>query len=513
MNRLKKATILYIFVLIVLNINGLWAQTSKYIEIDAIRINGKVLPAKEYSSLVISEKDSITFEYHCESGDAELKKNSYFYRVMLKNKADSSIKVTAEAITSYKNLPEDKYSFVVSAFDLDGKWEVSPREIAFDVNNVAAEIKSKNRQLQKSIARKDSLLKATLGDEKPEEKTLLQYWPYAAAFGIGIVITAIIAFLISLIRSRSKIDISSIKSGVQMAENDSGQVDLTKLKAENTNLRAEIASLRGQIDALQARGDELSSKNKELEENVNKLSSTKDELEQLQQQKDELFAVIIHDIKNPAALIKSLVELLRSYDLTATEQQEVIEDIAETTLKIVALSHEVSRILALEGSKLQLNVQQVQVGEIVRDVFNRNMIAAENKNIEMLIETDDNMPEAECDPQKIDEVIENLLSNAIKFTQKGGKVRIKAHKEAKNIQIEVSDNGLGLSQEDINHAFKRGSKLSASPTGGESSTGLGLWIVKKLIESHNGRVWVKSALGKGSTFFVTLPLEYKGENL
>ncbi|HOK14903.1 MAG TPA: HAMP domain-containing sensor histidine kinase, partial [Candidatus Kapabacteria bacterium] len=242
------------------------------------------------------------------------------------------------------------------------------------------------------------------------------------------------------------------------------------------------------------------------------LSNSKAELENLQAQKDELFALIIHDIKNPAALIKSLVDLLRSYDLSAVEKQEIIDDIAETTARIVSLSQEVTKILALETTKLELNIETVQIGDIVEDVVNRNFVSAKSKNIEMTYDVSKNLPEIEIDAQKIDEVLDNLISNAIKFTQKGGKVHVRSYLDENKVIVEVNDNGLGLTEDDIKRAFQRG-KLSAQPTGGESSTGLGLWIVKKLVDAHNGRVWVKSTLGKGSSFAFSLPLRQKKEEV
>jgi signal transduction histidine kinase len=226
----------------------------------------------------------------------------------------------------------------------------------------------------------------------------------------------------------------------------------------------------------------------------------------LQQQKDDLFAIIIHDIKNPAALIKSLVDLLRSYDLTATEQQEIIEDIFETTTRIVTLSQEVSRILALEGTSLHLNLEPGQMNEVVRAVHRRNLVAANNKSISLLLDLEEELPMTLLDSQKMDEVTENLVSNAIKFSHKGGQVRIKSYTDEKNICIEVSDNGLGLSQEDIKKAFQRGVRLSALPTANEPSSGFGLWIVKKLVEAHGGRVEVRSSVGVGSTFIIELPI-------
>jgi signal transduction histidine kinase len=235
------------------------------------------------------------------------------------------------------------------------------------------------------------------------------------------------------------------------------------------------------------------------------LSKSKDDLEKLQEQKDDLFAVIIHDIKNPAALIKSLVELLNSYDLNSNEQQDVIKDILATTSKIVSLSHEVSRILALEGGSLNMQFEKSDVNEIVKVVVQRNKVKVKQKNLKIQVNVADNLPDIECDAQKIDEVLDNLYSNAIKFTSTNGNIKIKVINIEDTVVFEISDTGPGLSEDDLKDAFKRGAKLSAKPTGGESSTGLGLWIVKKLVEAHHGRVWVRSAIGKGSVFSFSLP--------
>ena len=97
------------------------------------------------------------------------------------------------------------------------------------------------------------------------------------------------------------------------------------------------------------------------------------------------------------------------------------------------------------------------------------------------------------------------MSNAIKKKKKKGKVRILTKKENNNMIVEISDNGLGLSEEDVQKAFQRGVRLSATPTAGESSSGFGLWIVKKLVEAHKGKVWIRSALGRGSTFAFSIP--------
>jgi signal transduction histidine kinase len=279
-----------------------------------------------------------------------------------------------------------------------------------------------------------------------------------------------------------------------------------ELSTEISNLKEENARLRSQIDSLHSRTEELSKQNIELKETSNKLLLSRKEFDDLQKQKEDLFSIVIHDLKNPVALVKSLVELLRGYELSVADQQEIIDDIFETTSKIIALSQDVSRILVLEGNTIKLNLDYVQINEIINDVQRHNSVAANKKSIVLLLDLDDTLPNSMIDPQKIDEILDNLLSNAIKFSNEKGKIRIKSRKIKKDIVIEISDNGQGLSEDDLKNAFQRGGKLSAQPTAGEPSSGFGLWIVKKLVEAHNGKVWVKSILGKGSTFAFSFPI-------
>lgn len=477
------------------------------VTLDKISINSKKLNLELTDDIVFSDKDSISFNYHCEVKNVD--KTPFLFRIVLDNSKDSSVSSINSPVISFKNLPEADYTISIVAFDLTRKWETKPLKIQFRVNNREAKLLDKIEKLNFKNYN-DSVMAAQKSNMTPQ-----------SGFGLGamiasimasILITLAITILIIKSRKNKNNDKSNEINGDNMAKilsKDSSKDNKSDLLIrDNSNLKNEIDALRRQIDTLENRGREMKKQNKELEEHIIKLSRSKDEIEDLQKQKDELFAVIIHDIKNPAALIKSLVELLRSYDLTATEQQEIIDDIFATTTRIVALSQEVSRILALEGTSLHLEVEPTQIGDIVRDVFRRNAIAADHKNIKMEIDIPNNLVEAEVDPQKIDEVVENLLSNAVKFTQKGGKVSIKAVRADNCIMIEVADNGLGLSQDDVKNAFKRGSRLSAKPTGGESSTGLGLWIVKKLVEAHSGKVEVRSSLGKGAAFQVYLPIKF-----
>ena len=119
----------------------------------------------------------------------------------------------------------------------------------------------------------------------------------------------------------------------------------------------------------------------------------------------------------------------------------------------------------------------------------------------------ENLPKILADAQKLEEAIENLIDNAIKYSKPEKQITVSTEKDEKGkLIIKVADQGVGMSYIDIQKAFQKGVKLSARPTGDEVSTGLGLWIVKKIIDDHKGLIKIESELGKGTTFIITLPV-------
>jgi len=288
----------------------------------------------------------------------------------------------------------------------------------------------------------------------------------------------------------------------------SKQKDNNKICEHCETLHSELAVYKRQIDNLNMNCLNIRKQNIILEEKLKEVEKNNNELEQLQQEKNELFATIVHDIKNPTTIIKSLVELLRTYDSNSTEQQAIMNDLIESTKQIINLSVEVSRVLVWDGNVTEMFREWADPARLIAETTRRNSINAKNKEQTISVDIEENLPQFQVDVVKICEVFDNMLSNSIKYTQKGGKIGVKVSKVGENIQFEFSDNGLGMSEEDLKKAFQRGQKLSAKPTGeGETSTGIGLWIVKKIIESHNGRVWIKSALGVGTVFTIHIPIQ------
>jgi len=503
--RIKTTLFLSIILFVMVLVNSVTSQpidSTKRVAIDMIFVNGIKLSNFE-NGVTISDSDSISIEYKLLAPDGSDRSQPFYFRIKFSNGIDSSVRTTGVTSVSYRNLPERTYFLTIGAFDLQRKWNAIETEFKITVDNEKAAMYVKIDSLRTQLE------KATLKPEPITEETVVAESKFSIEMIIIIALGVVVIILLVLYMKKPKVKVESQLQTKEIIKKELIGVAQEKHDAvleENSNLRAEIAALRGQIDAVILRAQELSKQNNDLQESVHKLSKSKYELEELQKQKDELFAIIIHDIKNPASLIKSLVELLTSYDLTASEQQEIINDIAQTTIKIVNLSQEVSRIMALESSRLMINFEKANLNDVVNDVFTRNRIAAQNKSITFTSSLQHDLPDCLLDPNKVDEVVENLVSNAIKFTQSGGNVKIKTYLDNESVVCEVSDNGLGLSQEDLKHTFERGARLSAKPTGGENSTGLGLWIVKKLIDAHHGRVWVKSSLGKGSSFAFSIPV-------
>lgn len=462
------------------------------------------------STPIMGRRDTIALQYACKTTNE--KRMPFLFSVTLA--AEKSGLRRTETINAssvkYTGLPEDTYTFTVFSY-VPGQWKTEPKTIRFTVNTANAPKRVRplpktenedNDEDSTQQKQQDSLSKVMPSDSS------LPWVPITSIAGI-LALAGGAYFAIK----KNKTKPLPFQNNLNISENSSKDIMNSseeknqQLVAENAQLRAELAALRGQIDAMQVRGDELYKRNKELEDSIDKISKNKNELEELQKQKDELFAMVIHDMKNPAGLIKGLVELLRSYDLSASEQGEVLDDLVETSRKIVALSQEVCKVMALESGHMNLNYETTSVENIIQLVARRNESAAKLKSMGIMLEIPSDLPEVHLDVHKIEDVVDNLVNNAIKYSHNGGKIRIRAYKQDKEMVVEVSDNGLGLSEEDIKNAFQRGAKLSARPTAGELSSGLGLWLVKRIVEEHKGRVWVRSSLGRGSTFAFQLPIE------
>lgn len=224
--------------------------------------------------------------------------------------------------------------------------------------------------------------------------------------------------------------------------------------------------------------------------------------------KNEILGTVAHDLKNPLGVILGRTEMLKELISTGASSSGVVaqvDHIRDATKRLTTMvDHLISDAMA-DAFDITIRREPVDVAALVKEVAEANQPLAVNKQQAIHVTAPANIVTM-CDTDRIREAIDNLISNAIKYSPIGGKITVAVSHEGHDTIIRVSDEGAGLSPEDLGRLFGRFQRLSAKPTAGESSTGLGLSIVKRIIDMHGGEVTAESdGPGKGSTFTITLP--------
>ncbi len=496
----RLVTILFVSLCVWVQTTELYAQEQRVTAISTITVDGQNVPSTQWEQLILDTNSILNVTFLCREG-VDVAKGVRF-QVELDNGVGHEVKTQFENYKTYIGLPAGHHFLVVKAESSDSNWSAVPASLNFNVDaSKAAEFRKVLRSLSQT----------------PESEAWYRS-PYVVYALIGLLVGASV-LIVLLWLSRNAAHMQAAQIAQQMSKNPTPATNSVvvkdkkvedfpayqKILAEVERFKKDNAKLNKKVLDLSKKTEELNDQNMDLAGQVDRATNVKRELEDLQRQKDDLFAIIIHDIKNPASLVKNLVDLLRSYDLNSSDTQEVMEDIIETTTKIVSLSQELSRVMAMDQADIQLDMENMSPGVLIESVCRRNASSADKKGIAIKHNIPPNLPNCEIDPQKIEEVLDNLVSNAIKFSLPGTTITVRAVPTDDYLRLDVEDQGLGMSKEDTKRAFQRGMKLSARPTGDEPSSGLGLWIVKRLVEAHNGKVTVKSDIGMGTTFSVFLP--------
>jgi len=270
------------------------------------------------------------------------------------------------------------------------------------------------------------------------------------------------------------------------------------------------------IDLLLSTYDNAVQKNNELHkahadllEIHRQLEQKNVQLEKLNREKNHFLSIAAHDLRNPLATIYTAADLITEElkDKTSSETKEFLEMIKHSSKFMRSLIEELLDVSAIDSGKISIHLEPVNLTDLIRNNVSLNRVIAGRKEITVEYRTEDNLPVLQLDRQKIEQVLNNLISNAIKYSFPKSKVEILSRCENNNFIISVSDEGQGIPPAEMNKLFKPFSRTSAKTTSGESSTGLGLVIVRKIIEAHNGRVWAESRVNKGSTFSFSLPVQ------
>ncbi|MBY8961400.1 GAF domain-containing sensor histidine kinase [Flavobacterium sp. D11R37] len=241
---------------------------------------------------------------------------------------------------------------------------------------------------------------------------------------------------------------------------------------------------------------------------VNKLESRL-RYKKLLRSQNELMSLTLHELKNPLASIKLANEVMKK---EPTRLEPMTDMIKESVLRMQDKLHELLKQSETE-EELKLNIEETNLEELISGLIKNFELLARRKNQQVKFEFDPATPTIPLDKAKISDVFFNLLSNAIKYSYQDSEIKIIVKMEGSMVCIEFRDQGQGLSSDDIDKLFRKFAKLSAKPTGKETSNGLGLSICKSLVEMHKGKIFAESpGKDQGSSFFVLLPLHSKNED-
>jgi signal transduction histidine kinase len=271
-------------------------------------------------------------------------------------------------------------------------------------------------------------------------------------------------------------------------------------------IHSRTRSLRTRQQELQSLVEE---RTREIRANEALLSRNNELLRSLNEDKNEFLGIAAHDLRNPAAAIHSICDLLR-HELEqrdCRDLDDLVDSIRVSSANMMELVSNLLDINKIEQGQMSAEIQPVRIPELIAEVISSHAGSIRSKEIHMRFErlSAANLV-ADADPVLLRQVIDNLITNAIKYSPPGSKVLVECGEaEPGWLRLSVKDHAGGIAEDEQQRLFTKFAKLSSQPTAGESSTGLGLSIAKRLTELMGGRIGCHSTLGKGSHFFVDLP--------
>jgi PAS domain S-box-containing protein len=248
----------------------------------------------------------------------------------------------------------------------------------------------------------------------------------------------------------------------------------------------------------------------DLRERADNLDRAYQELKEIDRIRDELVQNISHELRTPLTFLRGYVDLLLDGDMGPLneQQRQSLQIISGKTTAITRLVNNIMLLQKLAHDMLQLALMDVVTvaAEALTDV----QATASQQGVTLHLDAPPKLPLVLGDHERLRLVFQNLLSNAIKFSPSGGEVRVKLEEGPDCVQVAISDQGIGIAQEKLERIFERFYQLDGSATRRFEGAGLGLTIAKQIVEAHGGKIWAKSQLGKGSTFFFSLPKSRRG---
>jgi signal transduction histidine kinase len=269
--------------------------------------------------------------------------------------------------------------------------------------------------------------------------------------------------------------------------------------------RDELGTLGANLNRM---NDELGQLYAEIQARTQELAEKTQQLEIANQHKSEFLTNMSHELRTPLNAINGFSEVLleKLFGDINPKQEEYLRDILTSGQHLLALITDILDISKVEAGRMELERTRFDLREALHNSLMMIRERATRHAIQLNLTMDEAIGELEADERKVKQVIFNLLSNAVKFTPDGGCITMTAQTRDSMVAIAVQDTGIGIAPDEQARIFEEFQQAKQDPSQKHEGTGLGLTLAKKFVELHGGRIWVESAVGKGSTFTFTIPM-------
>ena len=249
---------------------------------------------------------------------------------------------------------------------------------------------------------------------------------------------------------------------------------------------------------------------------IDNLAGEIEERKKAEKQLADFNAMVVHDLRSPLANIVSMAESVKEglFGEVNNLQRNWLGKIENNCRGLIDQVSDFLDFSRIDAGKLELKRERLSIGSQIHENLAEYSIEAEKREIKLIARVDARLPVLWADSRRVGQVLTNLMSNALKFTSSGGVIEVSAWQSEGDIVVSVRDSGFGMAADELGRMFQMYGQGASSDKSQRRSTGIGLVICKKIVEAHGGRIWVESELGKGSSFYFSLPARVeKGERL
>jgi signal transduction histidine kinase len=253
---------------------------------------------------------------------------------------------------------------------------------------------------------------------------------------------------------------------------------------------------------------------RELEQKSKELKSLNARLKELDKLKDDFISTITHELRTPLTAVRSITEILHdNAGLDANQQKQFTGIVIKEVERLTRLISQVLDFQKLASGRMNWDITPLDLRKVITEAISASKQLIAEKKIRLAMRLPEKCPRISGDRDRLMQVLLNLISNAVKFCPvTGGAIEVELIVQADYLQVNVEDNGIGISAENQALIFEKFRQVKDNTKGRPKGSGLGLSITRQIIEVHNGRIWVESELGKGAKFSFSLPKMQSARN-